>query len=173
MSGTTGIALCFVAGILTTLLNIALARGGEVTRLAIEYGATAQNSNNAVWGLGVSAGAIPSVVFCIVLLTRNGTWSVFSAPAGAWNALLCVGMATFFITATVGYGMGASAMGALGPAIGWPVYLSSLIIGNNFWGWFTGEWRDAPRAAFLTMIAGIALQIAGIATLFGGGPSEG
>lgn len=81
-------------------------------------------------------------------------------------------MATFFITATVGYGMGASAMGALGPAIGWPVYLSSLIIGNNFWGWLTGEWRESSWTAFLTMIAGIALQVVGIATLFSGGASS-
>jgi L-rhamnose-H+ transport protein len=166
ISGARGIGLCFAAGILTTLLNLALAQGGAVTAKAVEYGATVQNANNAVWGLAVSAGAIPSVVFCLVLLGRNASWSEFFSAVTPRNVAICVGMATFFITATVGYGMGAAAMGSLGPVVGWPVYISSLIIGNNFWGWVTGEWNNSQPSTFATMVAGIALQVVGISVPF-------
>jgi L-rhamnose-H+ transport protein len=54
----------------------------------------------------------------------------------------------------------------LGPVIGWPVYVSSLLLGNNFWGWCTDEWRGAPARAGVAMAIGIALQILGIVLLF-------
>jgi len=165
-SGIRGIVICFVAGILTPLLNLALAQGAEVTRLAVEYGAAQNQAANGVWGLAVSAGSVPSVVYCVMLLNRNKTWKFFNAQGRSRNVLLCLTMALFFIISTIGYGMGALRMGQLGPAIGWPVYISSLIIGNNFWGWLTGEWRSAPKASFLTMLAGIAVQVGGIVLLF-------
>jgi L-rhamnose-H+ transport protein len=75
-------------------------------------------------------------------------------------------MATLFIVSTIGYGIGATNMGSLGPVIGWPVYVSSLLLGNSFWGWCTGEWRGAPGRAVVAMLSGIALQMAGIMFLF-------
>lgn len=170
-SGLRGIVICFVAGILTPLLNLALARGGEITRLAIEHGGAPHQAANGVWGLTVSAGALPSIVYCVMLLNRNQTWSRFRTAGRVRNTLLCLCMATFFITSTVAYGMGAVQMGKLGPAIGWPVYISSLIIGNNFWGWSTGEWRGAPQASLLTMLSGIGLQVVGILLLFARNPA--
>ena len=165
-AGIRGILICFVAGILTPLLNLALSQGAEITRLAVEYGAADHQGANAVWGLAVSAGSLPSIVYCMLLLNRNQTWKQYNTPSRGRNALFCLIMAFFFITSTVGYGMGALEMGPLGPAIGWPVYISSLIIGNNFWGWLTGEWRTAPKASFLIMLTGIFVQIVGIGVLF-------
>jgi hypothetical protein len=75
-------------------------------------------------------------------------------------------MGALFIVSTIGYGSGALKMGPLGPAIGWPVYVSSLLIGNSFWGWLTGEWLGAPRRATTAMATGLALQVVGIGLLF-------
>lgn len=164
--GVRGIVICFVAGMLTPLLNLALAKGAEITRLAAQFGAAEHLAANGVWGLAVSAGSAPSIVYCLGLLSRKRSWSHYNQPGRLINGLFCLVMAIFFISSTVGYGMGALSMGNLGPAIGWPVYISSLIIGNNFWGWLTGEWRDAPKASFLTMLGGIIVQVLGIALLF-------
>jgi hypothetical protein len=75
-------------------------------------------------------------------------------------------MGTLFIVSTIGYGFGAVKMGSLGPAIGWPVYVSSLLIGNAGWGWWTGEWSEASKRAVISMIVGISLQVVGIALMF-------
>ncbi|MEQ8847278.1 L-rhamnose/proton symporter RhaT [Botrimarina sp.] len=168
-SAARGIAICLAAGVLTTLLNLALASGREIARIAVAAGAAENDAANAVWGLAVSAGAMPSLIYCLVLLYRNRSWNHFRSTERVRNAVICVAMAAFFITATVGYGMGAVRMGDLGPAIGWPVYISTLIIGNNWWGWLTSEWRGAPPSAFSTMLAGVALQVAGILFLSLGG----
>lgn len=167
-----GLLLCFVAGVLTPLLNLALAAGGTISEAARKLGAAEYHATNAVWALAVGIGAIPSAVYCATLLTKNRTWHNYSLPGSSRNLLLCVLMGTLFITSTIGYGAGALRMGKLGPAIGWPVYVSSLLIGNAFWGWLTGEWSAAPRRAIATMFAGILAQIVGITLLFAIAPPE-
>jgi L-rhamnose-H+ transport protein len=164
-----GLTLCFVAGLLTPLLNFALAAGGQLTELAAQAGASPHQAANAVWGLAVSAGSAPSLAYCVFLLTRRRTWDAFRLPGSWQNLVLCALMATLFIVSTVGYGSGAVRMGALGPVIGWPVYVSSLLIGNAFWGWLTGEWRGASRQAGAAMLVGLGALVAGIALLFGAG----
>jgi L-rhamnose-H+ transport protein len=161
-----GLVLCFIAGVLTPLLNFGLAAGTPITDLARSAGAASHQAANAVWGLAVCAGALPSILYCATLLWRNRSWSNYAQPMAASNIVLCIFMGALFIASTVGYGCGAVEMGQLGPAIGWPVYVSSLLIGNAFWGWLTGEWGGAPRQAATAMILGIGLQILGILLLF-------
>jgi L-rhamnose-H+ transport protein len=161
-----GLLICFVAGLLTPLLNFALASGKPIVALAIEHGASNSQAANSVWGLAVSAGSLPSILYCCFLLARNRSLPDYLTPRRAINVVLCLTMAALFIASTIGYGFGATRMGELGPVIGWPVYVSSLLIGNSFWGWMTGEWRGAPRSAAVAMALGIALQVAGIIVLF-------
>jgi L-rhamnose-H+ transport protein len=161
-----GLTLCFAAGILTPLLNFALAAGAPITASALASGAAAHQAANAVWGLAVGMGSLPSIVYCLILLRRNRSWDGFAQPASWVNIALCFVMGALFITSTVGYGSGATRMGELGPAIGWPVYVSSLLIGNAFWGWLTGEWHGAPTRSAGAMMAGIAVQLLGITLLF-------
>jgi len=171
--GKRGILLCFVAGILTPLFNLALTSGSGISDLAVAHGALPHDAANSVWGLAVSAGALPSIFYCILLLNRNRSWNSFTTSGSSRNAILCFVMAACFMAATVGYGMGALKMGRLGPVVGWPVYISSLILGNSFWGWCTGEWKGAPRSSVLIMWAGLLSQVVGIALLFAGGSSAG
>jgi L-rhamnose-H+ transport protein len=161
-----GLAICFLAGLLTPLINIALASGERITQSAERLGASSDNSNNGVWALTLCAGAVPSLAWCSTLLLRNRTWSGFSQP-GSWrNVGLCILMAAIFFTSTVAYGIGAKRLGALGTVYGWPVYISSIIVGNSLWGWLTGEWTGASQRSGIFMVVGLLLQIAGIMLLF-------
>jgi hypothetical protein len=168
-----GLLICFLAGILTPLLNFALAAGGQLNDLARSAGAAEHQAANAVWALAVGMGALPSVIYCSGLLTMNRTWAKFREPASLRNGVLCVLMGILFIVSTIGYGAGALRMGGLGPAIGWPVYISSLLLGNAFWGWLTGEWRSASRQSVTAMVAGMFVQVVGIMLLFLAAPRSG
>jgi L-rhamnose-H+ transport protein len=57
------------------------------------------------------------------------------------------------------YGSAAGILGPLGPVIGWPVYMSAMILAANFWGWLTGEWKNVSGRPVLLMFAGIGIQI--------------
>lgn len=160
-----GLVICFVAGILSPLLNVALTYGEPITRKAREMGASPFNSANGVWGLAVSMGSLPSIIFCLIKLRGNGSWSYFHDSNSRRNLQLCCLMGVFFMVSTIGYGAAAVQLGRLGPVIGWPVYMSALIIGNSFWGWYTGEWDGVAGVPVWTMIGGIGLQIAAMALL--------
>ncbi len=67
------------------------------------------------------------------------------------------------------YGAGASALGDLGPIIGWPLFMSMVIITGNIWGFATGEWKQGPRAALRVNLAGVALLIVAIIVISVGG----
>jgi len=154
-----GLLVCFISGMLAPLLNITLVVGAGITRQALAMGASPFYAANGVWGLAVSMGALPSLGTCFVKLSKNQTWSVYAGRRDARNYLLCLVMGVFFILSTVIYGAAAGVLGTIGPVLGWPVYMSSLIIGNNFWGWYTGEWAAARSIAVRTMLFGISLQI--------------
>ena len=164
-----GLLLCLLSGLSAPLLNVALALGAEIAHAAVIHGARPLYAPNAVWGLTVSAGALPSLVFCLYRMRANGTYRAVRDERTGRNICLCLAMAVFFIFSTVAYGSGASLMGTLGPVIGWPVYMSSLIFGNNFWGWYTGEWRGVRGQPVWLLLIGIIVQAAGIAVLSAAG----
>lgn len=160
-----GIALCFVAGLTSTLINIALAYARPLEQHAVAHGAQPFFAANAVWALVASFGAQPSIWWCAWKLGTKRTWSSYGAPGSGVNAGWCMLMGAAWISGTVLYGAGAGRLGGLGPAVGWPVYMSGMILTGNAWGWWTGEWRGAPARAVRVMVAGIALQVAAIAVL--------
>ncbi|HWC00459.1 MAG TPA: L-rhamnose/proton symporter RhaT [Bryobacteraceae bacterium] len=162
---TRGILICSLAGVLSTLFNVALSYGEIISHQAEILGADPFYAANAVWSLAVSLGSLPSIVWCLWKLTRERQWSLFRAGLPARNAALCVSMGILWISGTVLYGSAAGMMGSLGTVIGWPIYMSAIILSSNFWGWLTGEWRGVSGAPVRVMLGGIVVQIAGIVLL--------
>jgi L-rhamnose-H+ transport protein len=160
-----GIALSLFAGILSTLFNLVLAYGAPIQQRAITLGANPNFASNAIWSLAVSAGSLPSLLWCSYLLRRNGSWRRYGQPGLLRNLLWCIGMAAGWITGTVLYGAAATQMGRFGTAVAWPVYLSAVILTGNAWGLMFGEWAGAPRRALNWLWAGIALQVLSIILL--------
>jgi L-rhamnose-H+ transport protein len=160
----TGIVICLLAGVLSTMQNVALTYGAVIAKKAEEFGTAPFNAANSVWAVAVTAGSLPSIVWCIVQLRRKRTWPLFSETA-APNTLRCVLMGAIWISGTVLYGAATRMMGPLGPAIGWPIFMSGMILTAAVWGWLTGEWRGAGGRAAGFMIAGVAVQIVCMAVL--------
>jgi L-rhamnose-H+ transport protein len=154
----TGAAVCLLAGLLSTLLNVALTYGADIAKQAEALGTAPFNAANAVWAVAVTAGSLPSIVWCLMQLQKNRNWNLFGRYAGG-NALRCVFMGAIWISGTVLYGAAARMMGPLGPAVGWPIFMSGMILTAAVWGWITGEWREAGSRASNLMIAGVATQI--------------
>jgi L-rhamnose-H+ transport protein len=154
-----GIVICLLAGLLSTLFNIALSYGEVVSRAAVAHGAGTLNAANAVWGLAVSAGSIPGLAWCTWRLFRHKQWRLFQDGPRLRNTALCALMASLWISGTVGYGMAASMLGSLGPVIGWPIYMSAIILSSAFWGWVSGEWRGIAGRPPRVMGLGIVVQV--------------
>jgi L-rhamnose-H+ transport protein len=136
----TGLIICILCGLLSPLLNITFAYSTEIQKQAINHGANPIFAANAIWLLLANAGFLPSFFYSLYLLRNNRTWSAFGSGAGRYWLLPPL-MGLMWISCIVLYGVGANQMGSLGPVIGWPVLVSTSVLGANCWGFFTGEWR--------------------------------
>lgn len=160
-----GLSASIAAALLSSLFNIALAYGGEFNQLAIEQGARPINAANAQWAFTVTFGYIPNLLVSVFRLSREQLWVQFAEPVGISHWLWPPVMGLMWIGGTALYGSGAGLLGPLGAVIGWPVYMSVMIVTGNFWGWITGEWSEAPSGALRLLLGGIAIQIVAITLL--------
>ncbi|MGD0237945.1 MAG: hypothetical protein ABSC55_25855 [Syntrophorhabdales bacterium] len=115
-------------------------------------------ASNAIWSLAVSFAFIVNAAYCIYLLNKNHTWGVFISKGtgiGYWLGGILRGVLWF--GGVVLYGMGAVALGPLGGIVGWPVFLSTVIIAGVAWGIASGEWKGSSRASMGYCLVGVAI----------------
>jgi len=154
-----GLALCIVAGIMSTAFNLALVVGQPIAQLAEKMGAHPLYASNAVWSLSVGTGALPSMVLAARKITRAHAWREFTEGRWFFNAFLCVFMGAMWIGGTVLYGSSVRILGTYGAVIGWPIYMSAMIIASTIWGWLAHEWKHVTGLPVVLMVGGIAVQI--------------
>ena len=153
-----GLIVCILCGVLGPLFNIAFAYAIEIQKQAIRYGASPASAPNAVWLVVANVGYLPSLVYVLYLLRKNKTWRMFGEGSiKYWLAPPAMG--AMWIVGTVLYGAGAINLGPLGPVIGWPVYMSGMVLMGTFWGFFTGEWRGIRGRPLGFQIAAVVILI--------------
>lgn len=157
-----GLLICVAAGVLSSMLNLAMAFGAPIAETAVAIGASAAGAQNAVWALALGAGALVNIGYTFFLLFRDDTWRVYRAPGSAKSLVVAATMGVLWMFGLVIYGAGASALGELGASIGWPLFMATVIVTSNIWGFATGEWRQASSAAVGYNIAGVMMLIVAV-----------
>jgi L-rhamnose-H+ transport protein len=154
-----GLVFAVVSGLLNPLINFALVFGSDLTKTAVAFGARQQFAPNVLWTLIGTAGFIPNATYCGYLLRANRTKELFvKADGRGKNFVLGFLMGLIWISGIVIYGSSTVFLGKLGPSVGWPIFMSCLIISSNVWGLLMGEWRVGGRA-LTTMCAGLAILV--------------
>ncbi len=154
-----GILICILAGVCGAMINVGMVLGSPLARLAASENVYLSQQTNLIWLPLLGAGFLTTAVYCSWLLTRNGTWHLFTAPGTLSHWFLAVAMAVCWFGSVELYGMAVGGLGSLGPALGWPIFLSSSIVGANIWGFATGEWRHVKGRPLHLMLAGIAILV--------------
>jgi len=80
-------------------------------------------------------------------------------------------MGLLWFSGIAAYGMGATELGSLGPAVGWPLFVATNIIVGNIWGALTGEWAGARSRSYAYAYAGIGVLVAAIFVISHGSPT--
>jgi L-rhamnose-H+ transport protein len=152
------LAITIIAGVLTPMLNYALAFGKPVLERAVELGASRANATYAVWGLALLGGLLVNLSYCVYLLRRNKTWGAFGARS--WDGLGAAVMGLMWMGSIALYGVATTYLGPSGAAIGWGLFSIFVILAANLSGLVMGEWRRVGARplrnlgwglAFLTM----------------------
>ena len=163
-NATAGLVLAIVCGCAASFQNFGLAFGSPLVNIAIEHGASVSNAANAVWLPLLVAGAIPNLFYCGYLLEKNSSGSNF-VRAGLSHWMLAFVMGAFWFGSLLLYGASVSKLGSLGPAVGWPLYMSLIVVAASLVGIVTGEWKQSGRRPVIIQFAGVGVLIVAIITL--------
>ena len=151
--------LCVVSGFLAALLNIALAFGGDIVRVARDQGAPASWAVFAVWPIALLGGLVVNLGYSVYLMARNKTWANFAAKAQEAGPAILGG--SIWMIAIAIYSTGTVYLGILGVSVGWALFNITLILSGNLAGLWTGEWKSSARSIFNVNVAGVgALLVA-------------
>lgn len=160
-NATLGLALAILAGCGGAFVNFGLTFGAPLADVAHAHGASALNAANAVWMPLMIAGAVPNLAYCLWLLRKNHTGGRFPA-GGVGHWVLAFLMGFFWFASTVIYGLATVELGAWGPILGWPVYMSLIVITASVLGMLTGEWKNSGRWPLRIQWIGVALLIGAV-----------
>ena len=160
-----GLILAIVAGAGSAFQNFGLAFGVPLLRRAANLGTAQAYQSSVIWAPLLTATLVPYLIFCARLWKRNHSWNLFFAPKTARYWLFGLLMGGLWFSSLVVYGAAASRMADLGPVLGWPLFMSAIILTSNVWGLAVGEWKGAGRASLITMFAGLGGLILGFCTL--------
>jgi len=63
------------------------------------------------------------------------------------------------------YGFAVRSLGDIGTAIGWPLFLSAIVVMSVVVGLFTGEWKPSLTGPFRTLLFGLFVLLIAIGVL--------
>lgn len=165
MSFAAGLALCILSGLGAPSNNFGAAFCTPTIKRALATGTSPTNEYNVIWAPLLTAALIPYLIYCVYLWRKNQSFHFFAVPRSGINWAYGFVMAALWMGSTAIYGVAMSRIGAMGPVLGWPLFMSIIILVSSGWGFRTGEWKGAGRKAVQSMMIAIALLILGFCTL--------
>lgn len=153
-----GLTFAIVSGFLAAMMNFGVAYGEPLMRAARFSGSDPLWTVNAIWVPLMMAGAIPNLIYCLYLLKKNDNVKKFSAGGGVYW-LLALLMAFFWFASTIMYGVASAKLGELGPVLGWPLFMSLIVIVASVVGIVTGEWKGTGKQPLRIQTVGVVILI--------------
>lgn len=160
-----GLLFCVCSGLGGALVNFGVAFGGPILEAAQRNGARKLWSPNAAFLPLMVAGGIPSLLYCLYLMRKNGTGNRFRIAGSGSYWFLAALMAFFWFSSTILYGASTTTLGQLGAVLAWPLFMSLIVITATVWGVVTGEWKNTGTQPLRIMIGGVATLIVAILVL--------
>jgi L-rhamnose-H+ transport protein len=160
-----GFVFALISGVLGSLLNVGLAYGAAIQEAAHDNGASTVMTSNAVWLPCVYAGFIPGVIYCLYLMKKKATLGQMSTHARWYYWLMAACMGLLWYGSILLYSLSASHLGASGTSIGWPLFLSAIVVMSTVVGVLTGEWKVRFHGPFRTLLAGLVFLVGAITVL--------
>jgi L-rhamnose-H+ transport protein len=160
-----GLAMAFLSGILGSMLNLGLAFGGSIQQAAHRHGASIAMMSNAVWLPCLYAGFLPGVIYCYYLMRKKKNLSLLRLPGTWYYWPVGASMGALWFGSIILYSISTVKLGALGPVIGWPLFLAAIVILSSALGVATREWAKTGSKPLRVMGWGVACLVLAIAIL--------
>lgn len=157
-----GMVAAFISGVLASFMNLGLAFARPLLQQGAAGGLSPTRSMFAVWLILLFGGAIPNLLYCAYLLSHRGSWQLYRGAGQMRNFGLAGLMAVLWFSSTILYGVAVQRLGDWGVVLGWPAFMSVIVITAGLLGIVSGEWANSGKAPMLFQIAGILLLVLAI-----------
>ena len=157
-----GLIMALCSGLLASFMNVGIAFGTPLAARASSHGSSEANSVYAIWLPLLIGGAVPNLLYCAYLMSRRKTWPHYREASLAFNISLAAAMAVLWFFSTALYGVASHGLGEWGIVLGWPVFMSVIVIGAGLLGIATGEWKESGKTPVLLQLTGILLLVIAI-----------
>lgn len=160
-----GLPLCLLAGILSALYGFSLDQGQPIADVAAHYGA-GNFQGNVVYIFSNSGAFVTTLLYCLYLHSRHGTWREYSVATGGGNLRVNYLMAGLTGLLWYGqfffYGLGHVRMGSY-KFTSWAIHMIMLVLLSAIAGLIMKEWKQCSDKTM--RVLGIALVVLIIAVL--------
>ena len=161
-----GIAVAFVSGALSAMLNVGFSVGSSIEANANRIGYSPQVSTLAVWIPIFVGGFIANFAYPAFLIQRRGTWGSLTKLKNSPTLWVrCLLMGVLWSAAIFIYGYGAWIMGEGGTTYGWAIVGGAGILGSLLLDALTGEWKNSGLKAKALMSLSVAVMVVSFAIL--------
>lgn len=161
-----GLIVAFLSGILCGCYGLAFGFGKEIQRIsADDFGNPGWRTAFVVSALILWGGSVSACGYCAFKFSKNKTWGTLSKAGIGKILVIAMVMACLHDGAILLFGVGASKLGTIGPAIGYAIFMSFAIMVGNINGFLTGEWKGASKRSVNWIVAGIVVLMLGVSVL--------
>ena len=150
------------SGVMSAVFNIGYSLALPIAATGQQFGYSSFRSTNCIWVLMLAGGAVPNISYCVWLLVKHRSASLFVSQRlwKPWTGSILMGI--LWGGSILLYGAATPLLGQIGPSIGWPLSLAVGLLTANAVGLALGEWRQARPATVRLMQAGVAVILGAV-----------
>ena len=164
-SYSEGLMFAIGCGLGAAMVNLGLVFGAPLLVSAMRLGTASLWAPNAAWLPVMLAGAIPNLAYCIYLLNKNRTAGRFADSGTSPYWFYAFLMAAFWFGSTTLYGIASGKLGSWGPILGWPLFMSLIVITASVLGILTGEWKNSGKQPLRIQMGAVAVLVLAVFVL--------
>lgn len=161
----TGVILAALAGLSSASQNFIFSLTYSMQQLATNMGANSFAAANIIWPGFLLCGFIPYAGYTLYLHYKNKSFACYAELGTTRYYFFAIIMGAFWYSSLVFYSKASQLIGAIGPIVGWPVFMVLIILVSSFWGWRHKEWEGCSTKVMQVMRRGLALLVIAIIVL--------
>jgi L-rhamnose-H+ transport protein len=156
-----GVILAIAAGIGSAFQGASyVIANPAIVEVAKASGTSGLAANTIAWVILFSFAFLPYAIYFLILNIKNKSFNGYSQSGTGkyWFYLLFMAIG-FWGSLVLFSGANDIIGGKLGPTVAWPLFMVFIILTSNFWGWISGEWKNAGKSATTKIWISITLFI--------------
>ena len=166
-----GVPLAVLAGLFSAVFNFALLAGKPLETAAMGTGASELLKMNAIYPFSNGGAWVTNVLWCLLLIGRNGSASQLirlpgqSAVVLPYYYLMALLSGGFWYFQFFFYGMGQAYIGTKFEFTSWALHMAMLILFSNVYGIVFREWKGAGWRPLIILYTGMVIILCATLTI--------